>query len=401
MRTKHVVLLLAAVAAIAGAVQASPRRADARWGGAWGYATSPAIDGVRDVLPAGTYRYRLRVSQSGDGLRLTFTNPAGAVSLAIGRVTVAKALGADGFALAAATERPIVFATGPAVRIASGESLTSLPTDVAVKAGDDLLITVETRGPSTTVGGNAGFPLAFGETPVAADGTGLQPRRLRPFVTQLAVRNPPAPCTIVTLGDSITEGARGTRAGWRGWPGVLARRLIEQAGPRCGVVNMGISGNRLLREGRGTAAVERFDRDVASVPNVTHLILLEGINDIWRAGTPGEPPVTSADLIGGYRRLIAMAHGRGIRIIGGTITPGWGSKYLTPAMEQTRQDANRWIRTGGGFDAVIDFEAAVRNDGNPAALKPPFDSGDHLHPGDAGYEAMGLAVPLSLVRPRR
>lgn len=400
MSIRRFTLLLAAFA-VGSTVDASPKAAETPWGGAWGYATSPAINAARDVLPAGTYRYRLRSSQSGDGLRLTFTNPEGAVPLDIGRVTVARAAGEDGFGLLGATERPIAFASGRTVRIAGGNTLISLPVDVSVRAGDDLIITVETRSLSTTVGGNAGFPLAFSEAPVPADGTGLQPRRLRPFVTQLAVQHPSAPCTIVTLGDSITEGARGTRPGWRGWPGVLARRLTEQAAPHCGVVNMGISGNRLLREGRGTAAVERFDRDVASVPSVTDLILLEGINDIWRAGTPGEPPVTSADLIQGYRRLIAMAHSHGIRVIGGTITPGWGSKYLTSAMEQTREDTNRWIRTSRAFDAVIDFEAALRADQQPAAIKPPFDSGDHLHPGDAGYEAMGLAVPLSLVRPRR
>jgi lysophospholipase L1-like esterase len=400
MNFKRFTLLLAALS-VGNSVDAASKVSKTPWGGAWGYATSPAINVARDVLPGGTYRYRLRSSQSGDGLRLTFTNPEGAVPLDIGRVTVARAAGEDGFALLAATERPITFAAGQTVRITGGGTLTSLPVDAVVTAGDDLIVTLETRGPSTTVGGNAGFPLAFSEAPVPADGTGLQARRLRPFITQLAVRHPVAPCTIVTLGDSITEGARGTLAGWRGWPGVLARRLSEQAGPHCGVVNMGISGNRLLREGRGTAAVERFDRDVSSVPGVTHLILMEGTNDIWRAGKPGEPPVTSNDLIQGYSRLIAMAHKHGISVIGGTMTPGWGSKYLTPAMEQTRQDTNRWIRTSRAFDAVIDFEAAVRDDQQPPVIKPPFDSGDHLHPGDAGYEAMGLAVPLSLIRPRR
>jgi lysophospholipase L1-like esterase len=398
MTTKHLILLFAALTA--GSSAAAPRLADeARWGGAWGYATSSATRAVRDVLPAGTYRYRLRSSQSGDGLRLTFTNPAGAVPLDISRVSIARAIGADGFGLDVASERPLVFAEGAAVRIAGGATSLTLPADFAVAAGDDLIVTVETRAPSTTVGGNAGFPLAFAEGAMSADGAGLAPRRLRPFVTQLAVRRPSANCTVVTMGDSITEGARGTRTGWRGWPGVLARRLAETKGGHCGVVNMGISGNRLLREGRGTAAVERFERDVASVPGVTHLILLEGINDIWRSAAPGEPAVTSADLIAGYQRILALAHARGIRVIGGTMTPGWGSKYLSREMEQTRQEANRWIRTSGAFDGVVDFEAAVRTSDTPPAIKPPFDSGDRLHPGDNGYEAMGRAVPLALLRP--
>lgn len=364
------------------------------WAGAWGYATSPATKAVRDTLPAGTYRYRLRSSQSGDRLRFVFTNPAGALPLEIGRASVSYAQTKDGFASKTGSDRPIAFPVDGGSRIEAGQDRISLPVGMVVKAGDDLIITIETRAPSTTVGGNAGFPVGFGEA-----GTGdLAPRKLRPFVTQMAVHNPSAACTIVTMGDSITEGARGTKTGWRGWPGVLARRLSEQKEPHCGVVNMGISGNRLLREGRGTAAIERFDRDIATVPGITHLILLEGINDIWRAGLPGEQPVTAADLIAGYQRIITMAHARGIRVIGGTMTPGWGSKYLSREMEQVRQDANRWIRSGGGFDAVIDFEAALRDGKTPPAIKRPFDSGDKLHPGDHGYEAMGRAIPLSLFR---
>lgn len=387
-------------AALAIGVSSGSSAAEAGiWGGAWGYATSPATRAVREVLPAGTYRYRLRSSQSGDGVRLTFANPAGAVPLEIARVSIAKASGDDGFGYDPATDVPVVFAAGHAVRIVAGDTLDSMPADIAVASGDDLIVTIETRAPSTTVGGNAGFPLAFSETPMPVDGAGVTARRLRPFVTQLAVRAPSAPCTIVTLGDSITEGARGTRTGWRGWPGVLARRLSDTRKPHCGVVNMGISGNRLLREGRGTAAVERFDRDVASVPAVTYLVVIEGINDIWRSSVAGEPPVAATDLIAGYRRIIALAHARGIRVIGGTMTPGWHSKYLTREMEQVRQETNAWIRKGGAFDAVIDFEASLRDGDTPPAIKPPFDSGDHLHPGDNGYEAMGRAIPLALLRP--
>lgn len=383
------------LAALTASVTAAPGQdQNTGWAGAWGYATSPATKAVRDTLPAGTYRYRLRSSQSGDRLRFVFTNPAGALPLEIGRASVSLAQAKDGFTSKAGSDRPIAFPANMGTRIEAGQDRISLPVDMVVKAGDDLIMTFETRAPSTTVSGNAGFPVAFGEA-----GTGdLAPRKLRPFITLMAVHNPSAACTIVTMGDSITEGARGTKTGWRGWPGVLARRLSEQREPHCGVVNMGISGNRLLREGRGTAAVERFDRDIATVPGVTHLILLEGINDIWRAGQPGEPPVTAADLIAGYQRIISMAHARGIRVIGGTMTPGWGSKYLSREMEQVRQDANRWIRSGGGFDAVIDFEAALRDGGTPPAIKRPFDSGDKLHPGDHGYEAMGRTIPLSLFR---
>lgn len=375
-------LVLLAAALLPGAAQAQ------HWAGAWGYATSPATKAVRATLPAGTYRYRLTVGRSGDAVRLSLTNPTGAVPLRIARLTVARAAG-DGFALDDASERVVPLGTAT---IVGGERVETPAVDLAVKAGDDLIVTIVTDAPSTTVVGNAGFPVGFAEGAVDAAGATLSPQRLRPILTGVAVRGAAPPCTIATMGDSITEGARGTKGGW---PAVLARRLVE-AKRACAVVNAGVSGNRLLRDGRGTAAVERFERDIAAIPGVTHLILMEGINDIWRAATPGEPAVTADDLTAGYRRLIDAAHARGIRVIGGTMTPGWGSKYLSREMEQVRQDTNRWIRTRGAFDAVVDFEAALRDGSTPPSIRRPFDSGDRLHPGDNGYEAMGRAVPLAL-----
>ncbi|HWU96643.1 MAG TPA: SGNH/GDSL hydrolase family protein [Sphingomonas sp.] len=387
-------LILGALALIV-AGQAS---AQERWAGAWGYATSPATRAVRGTLPAGTYRFRFRLSQTGDAIRLVFTNPEGAVPLRIASASIARA--AKAFGIDPGTERPVRFESGAGVSITGGATLTSTPIDLPAKSGEDVVVTVVTSAESSTVAGNAAFPAAFAEGLVDAAGTGFAAQKIRPFVTQIAARNPSADCTIVTFGDSITEGARGTRPDWRGWPGTLAKRLNEGGKPHCGVVNMGISGNRLLRDGRGTAGIDRFERDVASVAGVTHLILLEGINDIWKASAEGEPPVTAADLIAGYRKLIDAGHARGIRVIGGTLTPGWGSKYITPGMEGLRQEVNRWIRTSGAFDAVIDFEAALRDTSSPVMIKPPFDSGDKLHPGDNGYEAMGRAVPLALFATR-
>ncbi len=371
------------------------------WAGAWGYATSPATRSVKAENPAGTYRYRIRVSQSGDALRLTLTNPEGAQTLRIAGMSVARAAGADGFALDEASRHPLTFTAdtaGTAAPLLAGQSRDTQSANLAVKAGEDVIVEIVTSDPSTTVAGNAGFPAAFAAGAVDAAGAGLQAAAIRPLVTQVAVHNASAPCTIVTLGDSITEGARGTRADWRGWPGVLARRLVAERNGHCGVVNMGISGNRLLRDGRGTAAVDRFNRDVASVPGVTHLVVLEGVNDMWHAALPGEQPVSADDLIAGYRKLIAAAHAKGLRVIGGTITPGFGWKAFTREMEDMRQRTNAWIRSSGEFDGVIDFEAALRDTASPPGIKRAFDSGDHLHPGNAGYEAMGRAIPLSLFR---
>ena len=137
------------------------------------------------------------------------------------------------------------------------------------------------------------------------------------------------------------------------------------------------------------------------MPGVTHVVLLEGINDIARSILPGEDAIKAADLIAGYRRVIALAHAHNLKIIGGTMTPGGGSRHITPALEAVRLETNRWIRNSGEFDAVIDFDAALGNGATPAALKPEYDSGDHLHPGDAGYAAMANAVVLNLFTPRR
>jgi len=384
--------LLAAAAAVPSHASAEPG-----WAGAWGYATSPATRTVRGENPAGTYRYRIRASRSGDALRLVLTNPQGAGPLSIAAIFVARAADKEGFAMDAASRTAITLDID--APIAGGRIVGTRSAALPVRAGEDLIVEIVTSAPSTTVAGNAGFPAAFAPGTVDPDGTGMVAAKVRPLVTQLAVHDPAPPCTIVTLGDSITEGARGTRADWRGWPGVLARRLVERrSGGACGVVNMGISGNRLLREGRGTAAIDRFDRDVASVPGVTHLIVLEGVNDIWRATLPGETAIGPEDLIAGYRKLIAAAHARGIRIYGGTISPGFGWKAFTGEMEITRQSVNAWIRGSGEFDAVIDFDAALRDTSTPPMVQRAFDSGDHLHPGNAGYEAMGRAVPLSLFR---
>lgn len=403
-------LLCGTIAISTAHAEPSENGSGREWAGAWGYATSPATGSVKAENPAGIYRYRMRVSQSGNAVKLTLTNPDGASVLRIAAITVARAAKKDGFATDTPTVRQVGFAAGSGASLPAGQTMDTQPVALTVKAGEDLIVEIATSAPSTTVAGNAGFQASFAETAGDAPGdssrdpagAALQPAKIRPLVTQIAVRNAAAPCTIVTLGDSITEGARGSRPDWRGWPGVLARRLMEQhPKSHCGVVNMGISGNRLLRDGRGTAAVDRFERDVASVPGVSHLIVLEGVNDIWRASLPGESALTTEDLIAGYRKLIAAAHARSIRIIGGTITPGFGWKAFTPAMEDIRQKTNAWIRSSGEFDAVIDFEAAVRDTSTPPMVRRAFDSGDHLHPCNAGYEAMGRAVPLSMFQPAR
>jgi lysophospholipase L1-like esterase len=227
------------------------------------------------------------------------------------------------------------------------------------------------------------------------------------FLTGVAVAAPQAASAIVALGDSITDGANSTADANRRWPDVLAARL-RAAGKPLSVLNAGIGGNRILHDGRGgfrtlfgVSALARFDSDVLAQPGVRRVIVLLGINDIGHTGSsevPASEEVSPEDIVAGLRQLVERAHTHGLRFVGGTMTPfeGTGDGYYTEAKEAKRQAVNDWIRRSRAFDGVIDFDRAVQDPEHPARFLPAFDSGDHLHPGDAGLEAMGKAVDLSL-----
>jgi lysophospholipase L1-like esterase len=199
---------------------------------------------------------------------------------------------------------------------------------------------------------------------------------------------------VVTFGDSITDGARSTADMNSRWPDHLARRLAARKGPAFGVLNAGISGNQVLGDGAGASALARFDRDVLMQTGVTHVVIMEGINDIGIARTNSSP--SAADLIAGHKQLIERAKARGLKVYGATLTPFEGAAYWTAEGEAKRQALNEWIRTSKAYDAVIDFDKLTRDPAAPTKFLPAYDSGDHLHPGDAGYKAMGEAVDLKL-----
>jgi lysophospholipase L1-like esterase len=229
------------------------------------------------------------------------------------------------------------------------------------------------------------------------------------FLTGLDVSAPGSGATVVAFGDSITDGAKSTVDANRRWPNVLAERL-PSANPSSpiGVLDEGIGGNRLLHDPAGNVrygvnALARFDRDVLAQPGVRYVIVLEGINDIGHPGqsAPPDETVSADDLIAAYKQMIERAHEAGLRIFGGTLTPFAGTtipNYFTPEKELKRKAVNEWIRTSGAFDGVIDFEKAVRDPQHPDRILPKYDGGDGLHPGDAGYRAMGEAIDLSLFR---
>jgi lysophospholipase L1-like esterase len=218
---------------------------------------------------------------------------------------------------------------------------------------------------------------------------------------------------VVAFGDSITDGDGSTVEADRTWPSALARRLNQrESDGQTAVVNAGIAGNRLLADGfgiksLGISALARFDRDVLSLPGVTHVVLLEGLNDLAFPGATlggqaladaGETR-TVADVIDAYRQLIARAHARGVKVIGATLTPFEGTDvpgYYSDAKEAARQAVNTWIRQSGAFDGVIDFDARLRDERHPARMQARYASDDHLHPNDGGYQAMADGIDLLL-----
>jgi lysophospholipase L1-like esterase len=213
---------------------------------------------------------------------------------------------------------------------------------------------------------------------------------------------------VVALGDSITDGALSTPDTNQRWPDLLAERLAAETDqPAMAVLNAGIGGNRILNdplegfEFAGPNALSRFDRDVLAQPGITHLIVFEGINDIGMPALSGESEelVSADEMIAGLHQLVERAHQHGIVAIGATVTPFEGSMVFSAEGEAIRQAVNEWIRTGGVFDAVIDFDEVVRDPRQPARLLPAFDPGDHLHPNDAGFAAMADSIDLALLRP--
>jgi len=361
--------------------------AAAEWVPAWTAAPFPATPvltpkDVRDYAGA-EVRQELVVNTGGDRVRVVVTNALGKAPLAF--------LGAS--VSVRGTSQPLTFAGRPGQTIPSGGSLISDPLPLKLSAFESVSVTVRY--------GTGAMPAAH-LLPVTvryADGRVISARGPALAASVQVDRAGPSR-VLIALGDSITEGFEASAGAYTGWPERLARRLAAgRATQRWVVVNAGISGNRLLRDGAGPSALARLDRDVLAAPGATDLILLEGINDIgWSNAKPAtDGPVTAADVIAAYRQIITRARGRNLRVIGGTITPFRGSVYFTPAGEAVRQTVNRWIRTAGAFDAVVDFDAAVADPREPTRLDPAKDPGDHLHPNDTGYAAMAAAVKAGLL----
>ena len=387
------------------------------WTGSWGASPLPPSEaaGPFPGTPSfenQTIRQTVRLSVGGEQLRLRLTNEYGAQPLPIGAARVAVVDTSDK-AIANGGHRVVTFAGKPTAVIAAGAPLLSDPIDLKVDDLATISISVYlpgATGPCTchATGMQDTFVSATGDFTAGAF-TPAQTIQARAFVSGVEVLTAAAG-VVVALGDSITDGVGSTSGANRRWPDLLAERLVaRQRGGRFGVVNHGISGNRLLNSGAGESALARFDRDVLSVSGVTHVVVFVGVNDLGfaygrlegplaaiRDLIPPGAPATAETMIAGYRQLIARAHAAGLKIYAATIAPYEGAMYYSAEGEAARYAVNSWIRSGKELDGVLDFDAVLRDSAKPAQMKEGLHSGDFLHGSDAGYRALADSIDLAL-----
>lgn len=423
MTTKHIGTVASRRAALAccalgaGLLAAQAARADdlsdilprRQWVESWAAAPQFPVDPVAgsfaNSLSDQTIRQVVRLSTGGRALRIRLTNEYGTAPVTIGAVHVALSDGASG--IVPGSDRVVTFGGGqdgvtiPALAPALSDpvpfpvaGLTSLAVSLYVPSGGNpALATLHLTGQQTAY-------IVPGDQTGAGALAGTFTATARVLLSGVDTFEGGLAATVVAFGDSITDGFRSTVDADHRWPDYLAQRL-QGSGVLSGlaVANEGISGNRVLADGYGPNALSRFDRDVLSRPGVRFVTLLEGINDIGfpNGPLPNTGPEPTADqIIAGYRQLIARAHERGVLIFGGTLTPYQGANYYTDAGEAIREAVNAFVRSSGEFDGVIDFDDAVRDPSNLLRFLPAYDSGDHLHPSDAGYQQMADSVDLRL-----
>ncbi len=416
-----IALLASAVPGSAAAKTA--RRPGARWVATWtaspqspssfaltGEPTSPALTGFSNQ----TVRNIVFTSIGGNVLRVHLSNRFGTRPVVVGPATVGIEL--TGAQLVPGTIRNLTFGGRRSVTIPAGGEAVSDPVGLGVRPLEDLAISLYLAGPTgqTTYHSTSQQTnyVASGNQ-VATVGTGSYTALASTpaggsswfYVSDVDISaSSSSQRTVVAFGDSITDGYQSqVNANYR-WPNLLAKRLVAVLGNRApGTVDEGIGGNRVLNDSPcfGQSALTRFNQDVLSVPGVRDVILLEGINDIGFSQTPDtgcsvpNTNVTAGQIINGYRQLIARAHAHGLKIFGGTLVPFKGAAYWSPAAEVKRETVNNWIRTSHAFDGVIDFAKATKDRFDPQYINPAYNSGDNLHPNDAGYQAMANAINLA------
>jgi lysophospholipase L1-like esterase len=378
------------------------------WVATWGASPAPQLadEQMRKAhleLSNQTLREIVHISIGGNSLRVRLSNVFGKQNVELGAVHLAvRGKGSD---IAAESDRPLTF--GGRAAIVFSDAIT-----LRVQPDSDLAISIYI--PHLALGG--GIHYAAEQTSYIAQGNQVsvpalpEPQTMTSwvFLAGVDVESPRTAASLVAFGDSITDGARSTLDTNRRWPNILATRLLARKGGAIAVVDAGIGGNRVLHDALsniafGVNALARFDRDALEQPGVKYVVVMEGINDLGHAGTsaPVSETVSADDLIAGLQQLIAKAHDHGVKIYGATLTPFEGTVfagYFTAEKEVKRKALNEWIRTSGAFDGVIDFDKTVRDPEHPDRILAAYDSGDHLHPSDAGYKAMADSINLKLFK---
>ncbi|MFI6873503.1 SGNH/GDSL hydrolase family protein [Streptomyces sp. NPDC050400] len=406
------------------ALPPSAHGAGGGWTGSWAAAPTGVPGTDTTTFEDVTLRQIVHLSVAGRALRVRLTNEFGSTPLTIGAAHVAlRADGGPGTAVDPATDRTLRFGGRTTTTLAAGAQAWSDPVALATEAGGDLVVSLylPQRTPGSTIHSSAfqhGY-VAAGNVAGKPDITPTQTITNRRFLSGVSVdrQRSRAASALVTFGDSITDGSNTRIDANHRWPDLLAERLRgDRELAATGVLNAGIGGNRLLRDPNppqgspaesyaayfGESGLKRFDRDVLRQPGARAVVVLLGVNDLGHPGTtaPADEEVTAAELIAGHRQLIRRAHEHGLQALGATILPFEGDSlgFYTPEREAARQALNRWIRTSGAYDGVVDFDAAVRDPQHPGRLLAAYDSGDGLHPNDAGMAAMAQAFPLKLLR---
>ena len=443
MKIRHLALAVALILGVTGTAESAPRE---NWLGAWGFVPTPLPPGVTPAQPIpaptltdaplgnpppvppplpfpvpppplldnpgnvpfslglapsetdpgnSTIRQLVRVAVAGNRIRLRFSNEGGSDALRLGAVHVGAA-GPDSTIMAGSDHLVTFDGHGDVIMPASAPVLSD-PVDMKVDALEKLVISIHVPGMLPRNGHSLYQYIVAGDASSDARMFNQKIMRLPALVSQVDVDATSANAVLVTLGDSITEGAQSTNNAFRGWPDRLAERLAA-AHSKWSVVNAGIGGNRLLRYGSGPNALARLDRDVFSVTGVKAILLLEGINDIGRGFYPPTEPVTAEALEAACKQIIIRAHAKGIKVYGATLTPYRGAHYFMEPGEKVREAYNSWIKTSGAFDGVVDFAPSVADKADATTFASGFNLNDRLHPNDAGYQAMADAIDLGLFK---
>jgi lysophospholipase L1-like esterase len=384
-----------------------------RWVATWStalHAPDTVVFGTNPGFENQTLRQVVHTSVGGDRVRVRLST-FGAGALTIGAARIARR--DSGAAIDPGSDRELTFGGAPSVRIPPGATVLSDPVELEAPALSDLAVSIfvpEKTGPATwhyealqtsylSPPGDftASLNMPFVSTTRYRDPMGVE-REAWYWLAGVEVMASRQTGAIVAFGDSITDGTRSAVDANNRWPDYLARRLMAESGiSKLGVLNLGIAGNKLLNEVIGPNALARSGRDVLEQTGVSHVIVQLGNNDLLFVFSPADA-VTVEQIIGGHRQLIRRAHARDLKIYGSTLTPFGNFALASAAKENMRQQINKWIRESGEYDAVIDFDAVTRNPDLPSQLKPEFDSGDHLHPNEAGYQAMAEAIDLKLFK---